>query len=377
MKITVFSGVYPSSTKPNSGLFVEKLIVGLQAKGHEITVISPRPYPKDLMQPYKECRKNIKIYYPKYINLPFSHKFSFISKIQNWFMWLNIKRIEQIHTSDLFYSHFVFPGTFLGSKASLMVKKPLVCSLGESVLIPKTMRRGYENEIKKILENVTIILCVSQKLQNQVRNLIANVSKVKYVPNGVDLSIFAPRDKKESRKHLGLPLDSKIIGFVGTLSERKGYFKILKVLESFSGKVKLAIASSQNADIKGDIVFCQSIPNEDVSVFLSALDGFVFPTNNEGMSNALLEAMACGVPIVTTNLDFNREFLNQDNSILIDNINEAELKRGVELALNTEFSSKLSLNSIRDSRKFSLKNRVENVEKSLIESLLIYIRERK
>ena len=79
------------------------------------------------------------------------------------------------------------------------------------------------------------------------------------------------------------------------------------------------------------ILFKGTVPHNDVPLYLNASDVFVLPTQHEGCCNAVIEAMACGLPVISSNLPFNWDVLNESNSILVDPNNVEEITAAIKL----------------------------------------------
>lgn len=146
------------------------------------------------------------------------------------------------------------------------------------------------------------------------------------IPNGVDTDRFAPAttlERQAIRASLGLRADELIALFVGRLEQRKGLDLLLKAWGEMAGRPappRLLIVGPGNAErwtalargleIESRISFLGG--REDVARFYRAADLFVFPSRAEGCPNAVLEAMASGVPVVATDVAGNREAVGED-----------------------------------------------------------------
>src|SRR5262249_9158798 len=138
------------------------------------------------------------------------------------------------------------------------------------------------------------------------------------IANGVDGSRFAPRDRDECRKELGLPLTGRLLVSVGHLSPRKGFHRVLAVLpellrefpdltfavvggteDGFGYDAELRKVADKHG-VSGHVLFAGPRPPAEVALFLGAADLFVLASAREGCPNAVWEAMACGRPVVAT-----------------------------------------------------------------------------
>jgi len=141
--------------------------------------------------------------------------------------------------------------------------------------------------------------------------------------NGVDTQRFAPREEMRTamRKELGMPEDSFVVGTVGRLVPIKDHQTLLKAAGMLSAKgiaVRVLLVGSgpererlqATATLEGRVCFAGD--SDRVPGMLNAMDVFVLPSLNEGMSNTLLEAMACGLPVLATSAGGNPEII-EDN----------------------------------------------------------------
>ena len=104
------------------------------------------------------------------------------------------------------------------------------------------------------------------------------------------------------------------------------------------------------------------VPHEDVPVWLSAADIFVLPTLDEGCSNAILEALFCGLPIVSSDLPFNRDVLDDQVAILVNPSHVKEIGQAISLLVNRpEHRAAMSTAALQHSRSFRLGDRAERI----------------
>ncbi|MCF6312325.1 MAG: glycosyltransferase [Verrucomicrobiales bacterium] len=155
--------------------------------------------------------------------------------------------------------------------------------------------------------------------------------KITSVTNGVDIDRFQPpENKKSARRYLGLPVNGKLLGMVGRFSEFKGHMLLLDSFEQMCEMgidihlVLLGSGGSEEAKVLSRVnsspfsyrihpVGHQPRPED----FYQALDLMVFPSTHEGLSNAVLESMACGVPVLASEACGNDEaIIDGENGFL-------------------------------------------------------------
>jgi glycosyltransferase involved in cell wall biosynthesis len=153
----------------------------------------------------------------------------------------------------------------------------------------------------------------------------ADPAKVQVVGNGVDPQRFRPLDRASARATLEIPADAKVLVSVGGLVERKGFHRVIEVLPGLLERhphllFLIVGAAGPEGDyaavlrnlaaglgLSDHVRFLGHVPPDRLAGPLSAADLFVLATSNEGWANVFLEAMACGLPVVTTDVGGNPE----------------------------------------------------------------------
>ncbi|MDE2566280.1 MAG: glycosyltransferase, partial [Burkholderiales bacterium] len=169
------------------------------------------------------------------------------------------------------------------------------------------------------------VIAVSQSLRALALGLGVAPERTQVVGNGVDLQRFQPLPRAQARQALGLPPDAPVLVGVGGLVERKGFHRVIALLPALrercpglrylivggpgpegdlEAELRRQVAALGLADA---VHFLGPLPPDRVREPLSAADVFVLATRNEGWANVFLEAMACGLPVVTTDVGGNAE----------------------------------------------------------------------
>lgn len=373
-KVLAVTNNFPSSCFPEKGVFVMNILKEMHRQGVTVEVIAPLSLGTELKRFYRKKSAldfgGLKVRQPYYFNIPqrFPRFRKSITQVNDWFFGLSLRiAYNKKKKYDFVYCHFL--QSAIPMLQYLKIRYiPLLVNIGESD--PWDYELNYSKKrLLYFLKSVDYIVAASKINYNYILSLDASLSRsTKYIPNGVDINFFKPHDKITARKKLGLNLNAKYIVFCGHFDERKGP---LRVLEAIKGSdIKGVFIGSNGPDIpKGkEVAFRGSVSNIDIGYYLSASDAFVLPSLSEGMSNAVLEAMACCTPMVISNLPFNTDFIQENSAIFVDPKNIDSIRNGIFTALNEVNNKNMrrSLSLVRES--ISIETRIKRVFDFILEN---------
>ena len=364
MNICFISYDYPDERR-SVFPFVKQLVDEIARQGHVCQVIAPYSITNNKrFHKYKEVQNQgqgkVIIYRPNYLsvgNLSIkgcSLTFLFQKKAINY----ALNRLEK--KPDAVYGHFWNYGLY-GYVFAKKNKLPLFIASGESSILLKY------NEVsdKDFFDYVKGVICVSSK--NKYESIVKHLTteeKCVVIPNAVDTQIFRLLDKKECRKNLNIKTDDFVVAFVGGFIERKGVLRVSNALKKIRENNIKAIfigGGTQDPDCP-NILFKGKLPHSEVAKYLNASDVFVLPTQAEGCCNAIIEAMACGLPIVSSNLSFNWDVLNNSNSIMIDPNNVDEIAKAIILIKNNkELRESMSKAALKTASELTIDARAKKI----------------
>jgi glycosyltransferase involved in cell wall biosynthesis len=285
-----------------------------------------RPHFRPLPARYEE-QQGIPVYFPRFLSVP-----GLLKSCDGFFMALGslftlIKLRKQFTIID---AHFAYPDGYAATLLGKWLKIPVTITL-RGTEVPLSKMPGRKTRLLIALKNATRVFSVSDSLKRHVVSLGAQSDKIRVIGNGIDVVKFYPLAKSVAREELKLPENAKVLVSVGALVDRKGFHRVIEVLPALVAKypelVYLIVGGdSPEGNIRerlehqvktlklGDNVrFMGAYPSEQLKVPLSAADLFVLATANEGWANVFLEAMACGLPVITTEVGGNKEVVNDSS----------------------------------------------------------------
>ena len=363
--------------------FVKELCVELVRQQVDVIVISPQSligtlFRRKALAPfYYEERLNeggyIKVYRP--VSWSLGNRFPKYQYKTN--SWSISKLIRKKNLSfDVFYGHFWHCALQLYPIARKQMK-PLFVATGESHIF---LADDYDSaKIRPFLDYVSKVICVSSKNKDESVSLgYCNKDKCIVLPNGVDSKKFYPSDhKQELRKLYKFPDNVFLVAFTGAFIERKGADRVSAAIKQIGdSSIKgIFIGKPQEGNVPHEpdletAIYIGYVPHDNLRDMLCCADVFVLPTYKEGCCNAIIEAMACGLPIISSNRSFNSDILDDSNSIVIDPTNINEIARAIEIIKkDTILRKKLCDGAISKAKQLSIEKRATAIKSLLFNNI--------
>ncbi len=335
----IITSNFPIKGFPERGAFVENLAREWKKLGVNVTVINPTSLQNQLrygiIKGY-EVVNHIPVYRPVYLSFS-NYEFGGCStqQLSSWaFYNAALSVCKKIGAPDFYYGKFLFSGGQAAQKVGLHYQKPSFVDIGESRKVNELSEK--EKQIaKNVLTQVSGVFCVSKRLAKEVMALGALPQNVFLAPNTVDTNRFKPLKQKDCRKKLNLPSDAFIVIFVGHFIERKGPLRVLKALNTLDLNVVGVFLGRGNQKPKGErVLYHGAVLNENLPLWLNSADVFVLPTLAEGHCNAINEAMACGLPIISSDIPDIHHQVPKEAGIFVNPRNEKEIADAIKLVHN-------------------------------------------
>ena len=363
-RIVVLSSLFPSVAQPTAGLFIRERMFRV-ARTLPLVVVSPQPwFPfqgliRRLHPQYRpetaahEVQNGVDVYFPRFFAIP-----GVLRRLDGFFMALGcvptLRRLRRTFAFTLIDAHFVYPSGYAAGLLGRWFSVPVTITL-RGTEPSHLRRRALRGRVVSGLRRASRVFAVSDSLRQIAIGLGVPAAKTCVIGNGVDLGKFRPIPRQVARSQLGIsiPDDAPVLISVGGLVERKGFHRVIdaipRLLERFPNLRYLVIGGpSPEGDLSAElraqvarlglepqVVFVGTVVPERLHVLLSAADVFVLATRNEGWANVFLEAMACGLPVVTTNVGGNAEVVCAPSlGIVVPFGDKAKLEEAIERALS-------------------------------------------
>lgn len=365
MKLLVISGNYPSLKEPQKGIFVYKLIQEFASIGIRVLVISPTKlflFKKNIVESYGE--EKAFVLRPRILSLSSYKIFGFNTiQINRWSTIYAIRSIARKRTYDRIYCHFLV-NALIATKVYFNSDIKIYAAVGENKGIDSLRSIYSEKEYDKLIKRINGFIAVSPIIKEKLLSLGIDENRIFLSPNAVDHSTFYPvEDKQSIRKSLHLPQDKKIVIFVGRFIDSKGPIRVLKALEALNDEVVgIFIGAGPQIFYSDKIVFKGIVKHDVVAEYLRASDVFVLPTLHEGSCNSINEAMACGLPIVSSDIPEIRFQCKPDFSVLVNPLNSVEIADAISNIIYSENTlNRMKLAAINNSKKLTIRQRAEDI----------------
>jgi teichuronic acid biosynthesis glycosyltransferase TuaC len=367
MKVLTISTLYPTRPRPHFGVFVKNRMVEVAKLVDELVVISPQPwfplvhrfieeYRHRDEVPSEDVVDGVRVLYPRFVSVP-----RYLKPLDPFSIALSLAVTLVLHPelrkADLFDIHCAYPDGLAGALVARLLGKPSTVTLrGHDINDVPQLYPVRRQEVKAALALVDRVFSVAKALADGAIELGTPADKCVVLSNGVDAKRFYPLDRKECRRRLGIPEEGRMVLGVGFLIKRKGYDLITRAVGELRRKGMTDLFAAyvggpgdepagkdeidaliERYDLHGHVLLPGRADHEELLYWYNAADVFCLASEKEGWANVILEALACGTPVVGTNVWGTPEVIRTpDVGILVERTAEA-IEAGLAEALEKEW----------------------------------------
>lgn len=365
--ICIVAENYPSKDNP-AFPFVQQLAYSLSNEGVECTVIAPQSITaaiihKRKLLPTEAVDKNpegkkIRVLRPAYITFS-DTKLDILQRVAYGSMRKAIKNcLDKIGKIDCLYCYFWHIGLTV-SQAIGKSEIPLFVQASECWLTVKDfmMKPQFINKVRGVV-------CASGKNKEEsISGGLTTEEKTVVIVNGYRPDEFYVMDKKKCRADLEIPENTFVVAFVGGFIERKGIKELCEAVNRFDDVYTIFIGAGDCQPTCKNVLFSGKVQHNMIGKYLNAADIFVLPTKAEGCCNAIIEATACGLPVVSSNKSFNDEILNDRCSLRIDEASIEDIYQAIKyLKENPAKRETMSNEALKKAESLTIDHRAKAIK---------------
>ena len=326
-RVLSFAPAFPHPLQSNLGIFVRARLRAM-AELAEVKVVAPvayleygNPARRGLgigKVPSPRMDGPLEVFHPRWQYLPNAGPVTaFLLALQ---MLVRFARLGRKFRYDVIDAHFAFPEGIAAALLGAVFDKPYAITLrgNETDHSEYPFRR---HAIRWAIRRADRIITVSERLRQFAIECGAAPAKIQTIPNGVDVSVYRPREgAARILAAYGVPDGVPIVLSAGYLIQRKGHHKVMRALRTLIGRgspAHLVIAGGPGAEgryepvlrnlaaelgLEDRVHFTGVLPATELAAVMSGASVMALASTNEGCLNVVNEALACGVPVVATDI---------------------------------------------------------------------------
>lgn len=355
LKIAVVSRYFPSSGEPWQGRSAYQTIRALNSQANVHVFYPNSAYPTFLRPRTRLFKALDPNYSPAGVSVSY-HDYPALPLVSRPFNGAMAASALLPHVRalrpDLIFSIFLYPDSYAALKIAKKLHVPLV-AMGIGSDIHSIGDRLSAMYTRKVLEQADFLVTVSEDLRQKALIMGAKPETSRAVVNGCDLSIFHVRDRAEARRQLNLDPDAEIVLYIGRMDLRKGLRELVEAsakLRTTHPKLQVYMVGEgpdrpqivQAIESAGATNYIHTLPPcqpDDVAVWMAAANLVTLPSYMEGCPNVVLEALACGRPVVATRVGGIPEIMSDACGRLIPPRDADALAQALNAVLSLEWDA--------------------------------------
>ncbi len=331
MKILVLTNLFPSAWDPLRASFNRQQFDRLAAL-HDLEVLVAVDFRERRRGPRGEAPRltharssDFTFWYPPRIGRSL-HGLSWYASL-----WAQHGARLKRERYDLLLASWAYPDAVGTARLARRLGLPYVVKVHGSDINVQAGFRLRRGQIARALRGARAVVSVSDALAVKVRDLGVPGERVHLLYNGVDGDRFRPGDRLAARRQLDLPPDAPVVLYVGNLKDAKGCVDLLEAFPAVLAKhpqARLVMvgegasratlqARSAQLGMQDRLLLAGARPHDQLPLWMQAANLLSLPSHNEGVPNVVLEAMACGLPVVATRVGGIPEVLPVQAGILV------------------------------------------------------------
>ena len=342
LRVLTLATLFPNSARPTLGVFVERQILGLAAApGVELEVVAPvglPVWPLSLHGHYRplralprsECWKGLRVHRPLYPVRPLADQSGTADRMLTRLLPL-LTEIRRRFSFDLIAAEYFWPDGPVAMKLAEHFGLPFSVKARGSDIHLWGRRSDTADLVLEAAMKADALLAVSEGLKAEMVELGIPAGKIRVHHTGIDLDLFRPLDRAECKRKLGVK--GPLLVTPGALIPRKGQKVAIEALAALPDATLLLVGGGPDLKqlqrlaarlgLSDRVRFLGNRPHSEMPALLAAADVMVLPTASEGLANVWVESLACGTPVVTTDIPGASEAIDTRCGRLVERSAEA------------------------------------------------------
>lgn len=332
LHVLTLSTLFPDASRPNFGVFVERQTRELGSRaGVHVTVMAPlgiAPWPLSRVGhyavlralPHEETWRGLTVHRPRFPVLPGLGGRMHVTAMTRAIAPL-VRAIHARHPIDVIDASFFFPDGPVAANLSRMLDIPFSVKARGADIHHWGVARSTRAQILRAGVEAGGLLAVSAAMKQSMVDLGMPADKIRVHYTGVDLDRFAPADRMAARHAAGLgDVAGPILLSVGALIVRKGQGYLIDALAALPDATLVLAgagpemdayrAQAERAGVASRVRLLGAVAHDALPALFNAADVMALASASEGLANAWVEALACGTPIVISDVGGARELLD-------------------------------------------------------------------
>ncbi len=316
-RILSFTTLFPNPAEPGRGLFVRHRVAAI-ARLAPVTVVAPvnvgRRPSSLFLRTQRSDDPGLLVLHPRFAVAPGLLK-EWDGRLLDAETWPQVRGEIQRRSFDLVEAHYAYPDGEAGARIAERLRKPFVLTVRGSDLEVLARDPARRPRIERTLRRAAAVIAVSASLARRAVEIGAEAARVHEIGNGVDLERFAPGDRDAARRHLGIEPSERMILAVGRLDPIKGLDLLVEAMRRppasadrtlrarlvGEGPARAALERSiQAAGLADRVILQGEVSPSALPTWYAASDVVTLLSHSEGCPNVVIEALACGRPVVAT-----------------------------------------------------------------------------
>jgi len=313
MKVLVVTNLFPTPWDPRRGTFNRQQFQRL-AERHEVHVLTAVDFRERMAGTSGDAGvAGVDCDHFTFIHPPGFGRFLNALCFFACLMWQRGRELRRANY-DVMLASWAYPDAAGAAWVARLLGIPYVMKVHGSDLNVQAEFRLRRPQIRWALRGAAGVVAVSRALARKAVTLGAKAGDVEAVYNGVDTNLFHRGDQSTSRRRLNLPVDAPIVLYVGNLKATKGCHDLIEAFPALVARHPNARLVYVGAGpcrgnledraaamcVAPSVRFAGAVDHAELADWFRAANVLCLPSHNEGVPNVVLEAMACGTPIVAT-----------------------------------------------------------------------------